>query len=627
MQTLILHWDGSSWNTVPSPNASSYDNKLLAVTTVSANDIWAVGEYIDTSDGNYFYSHTLVEHYDGSSWSVVSSPTTSGYSLTGITAVSATDIWAVGATDSIVPLTLTMHYDGTSWSVVSSPNVCTSNVCVNSLLGVSAVSSNDVWAVGTYHTWYTGTYTSMTMHWDGSNWTMVSSPNVPNYQATYILGVKAIASNDVWAVGYSQDNSIGVQAQTMHWDGNGWNIVSTPTNTSSILWGVAAVNASDVWAVGSGSSGTLTEHYGPSPTPQHQKLFVLLQGINTALSQKDVDMNGGLGKIPDFEDTKNNVMGIVPFLKSHGFGDAQFLAYSYFGSDPNNGHPFSYKCIDTFQSYINQDVLNLSHQIGNFLKTQPTGTTTDIYFIGHSLGGVVAFAYLTALLEAPQTISPLPANARLKGLITLDSPLGGISSDKAFLNRVFDIMRSKPYSVKYFKGCDLLTDKGQMQSVMDLADLFNTTSKPTFPPTDDSNPGSQGAHASMLKAIFKDQALTNQVLAEMAASRGIPVLTIGNIIDFLYDPGSCLPGFPNFQTAQWVGDEGFEDSVKENQPPLTVYGREFLGGNDVFCFNKANVEDPINHKAVYNNSDVESGLIQFLNGGTPVALTVAPPEP
>src|SRR5205807_1107754 len=107
--------------------------------------------------------------------------------------------------------------------------VCTGSYCTQSLTGVSAVSSNDVWAVGTYHTWYTSTYTSMTMHWDGSSWTMVSSPNVPNMQATALTSVTAISSSDVWAVGYSNDNTNGNQAVTMHYDGSNWNINSNPS--------------------------------------------------------------------------------------------------------------------------------------------------------------------------------------------------------------------------------------------------------------------------------------------------------------------------------------------------------------------------------------------------------------
>ena len=41
-QTLIEHWDGSAWTVVPSPNVAEFDNVLNAVRAKSATDIWAV---------------------------------------------------------------------------------------------------------------------------------------------------------------------------------------------------------------------------------------------------------------------------------------------------------------------------------------------------------------------------------------------------------------------------------------------------------------------------------------------------------------------------------------------------------------------------------------------------------
>src|SRR4051812_15031191 len=61
---------------------------------------------------------------------------------------------------------------GLGWSVVPSPNVGGGS---NNLTGVSGVTAGDVWAVG----WYTGTgrMQTLTEHWDGSAWSVVPSPN------------------------------------------------------------------------------------------------------------------------------------------------------------------------------------------------------------------------------------------------------------------------------------------------------------------------------------------------------------------------------------------------------------------------------------------------------------------
>ncbi len=87
----------------------------------------------------------------------------------------------------------------------------------------------------------------LTIHWDGSQWTAVSAPGVAVLKA-----VSARASNDVWAVGISENSN---QAPVMHWDGTAWTIVSHPPpgpdpDDISELYGVLALSSNEVWAVG-----------------------------------------------------------------------------------------------------------------------------------------------------------------------------------------------------------------------------------------------------------------------------------------------------------------------------------------------------------------------------------------
>ena len=130
----------------PSPNAI---NTLKAVAAVSASDIWAVGSQItSTTDGISQY-RTLVEHWNGTSWATVPSPNsgTGSNELTGVAALGQNDVWAVGyrlVTSGDIPVakTLVMHWDGTAWWVVSSPSAGTGD---NLLAGaVTAGPSNAV---------------------------------------------------------------------------------------------------------------------------------------------------------------------------------------------------------------------------------------------------------------------------------------------------------------------------------------------------------------------------------------------------------------------------------------------------------------------------------------------------
>jgi hypothetical protein len=151
-RTLIGHWNGSSWKRVPSPNPNSFGSSLNGVAVTSSTDAWAVGTYFDTrvdDDG------TLFEHWDGTSWTVVPSPNPVELpELYGVAADSATDVWAVGDSyDGALGQyqTLIEHWDGTSWTVVPSPSPGTGGDG-DQLYAVTAISSTSAWAAGDYTT-------------------------------------------------------------------------------------------------------------------------------------------------------------------------------------------------------------------------------------------------------------------------------------------------------------------------------------------------------------------------------------------------------------------------------------------------------------------------------------------
>src|SRR5262245_53912740 len=91
-QPIPVHFDGTSWSVIPTPTLAASPSQFSGVAAVARDDVWAVGS--QTVSGT---SNTLIEHWDGTSWSVVPSPTPSGGgSLLAVTAISATDVWAVG---------------------------------------------------------------------------------------------------------------------------------------------------------------------------------------------------------------------------------------------------------------------------------------------------------------------------------------------------------------------------------------------------------------------------------------------------------------------------------------------------------------------------------------------------
>src|SRR5262249_22452952 len=148
------------------------------------------------------------------------------------------------------------HWDGVAWSAVQVPNP---SPYYTVLTGVSALTPDDVWAVGYSHVGER--YQTLAEHWDGSAWSVVPSPS-PGTGADYLRGVVAISPNEAWAVGSAQ----GVGSLILHWNGSGWRAVRHPGGGDT-LWAVTAADADDVWAAGyvldpaTGSLRTRVEHW------------------------------------------------------------------------------------------------------------------------------------------------------------------------------------------------------------------------------------------------------------------------------------------------------------------------------------------------------------------------------
>ncbi|HUZ34995.1 MAG TPA: hypothetical protein VMV17_01545, partial [Streptosporangiaceae bacterium] len=133
-----------TWDGVQPPGVGSAGNSLLAVALTSRCNGWAAGDY-----WNGAKNQTLIDHWNGTSWSVQTSPNagSQGNELFAVAAVSASDAWAVGLYASTVEQTLILHWNGSSWQIQSSPNAGTS---YNELFAVAAPSASSAWAVGHY---------------------------------------------------------------------------------------------------------------------------------------------------------------------------------------------------------------------------------------------------------------------------------------------------------------------------------------------------------------------------------------------------------------------------------------------------------------------------------------------
>ena len=301
-QTLILRLrkNGKSWAVKISPNTSPLEsNRLSGVACASESQCWAVGGYSTN------ISHSLIEQWDGKSWSIVNSPDFDG-TLTAVACSSASDCWAVGY-DSGLAQPVFERWNGNSWAMFTG---VLSYPAVTGVESIACSSSTDCWATG-FSNGGAGLF-----HWDGAEWASaeifgdgfsviadllgvscsagscqavgwylgfyfdnlthplafsVKPPFLSNSYAqatnswSSLSGVACDSAANCWAVGGTAIG--GGQALIERWNGSAWSIVSSPiVNGPNSLKSVACSSVANCWAVGgyqptSGLYQPLFEHW------------------------------------------------------------------------------------------------------------------------------------------------------------------------------------------------------------------------------------------------------------------------------------------------------------------------------------------------------------------------------
>jgi hypothetical protein len=199
-RTLIVHWNGSGWQRVPSPSTTSgVYTVLLGVAAVSARNAWAVGD-------SGLATKTLVLHWNGVSWKRVPSPSFAGGADFNGVAAAGGAVWVVGTVSSTPYRTLILRWERDHWVRVPSPSLAADG---GGQLFAVAGSGKTAWAVG-----YAGDKT-LVESWNGTAWTRVPSPSPAGFDD--LTGVAAVSARDAWAVGESNGRTL-----ILHWNGSSW---------------------------------------------------------------------------------------------------------------------------------------------------------------------------------------------------------------------------------------------------------------------------------------------------------------------------------------------------------------------------------------------------------------------
>ena len=160
-RTLVAQWNGGGWVFKSSPNPAGQNFAALEeIDCPTATSCYAVGNV---------NARTLAEHWDGTHWSLQITPNPTGprdeLALGSVSCATDTDCTSVGAYFNSKPpfvfKNLIQHWNGATWSAVSSPDPT-----ISALFGVTCVTTSSCYAVGLQ---ISG---ELQKHWDGLHWSV-----------------------------------------------------------------------------------------------------------------------------------------------------------------------------------------------------------------------------------------------------------------------------------------------------------------------------------------------------------------------------------------------------------------------------------------------------------------------
>jgi hypothetical protein len=220
-RTLIERWDGRSWSVVKSPDSGDGQSHIARLSCASSSLCFAVGY-----DGPYLHTHVLIERWNGSSWSLVTAPSI-GNSINSVlrdvSCPAASLCFAVGQyfpTGGDIQ-GLIERWSGGSWTVMP-------DMHLGFLYATGCKSVTFCLAAGVDYTFERGKEVTLNLTelWNGTAWKVVptgpSEGQSPIDTVSCTDTVRCVGS----AAAYGAEPGGGPMIET--WDGSSWHVAQTP---------------------------------------------------------------------------------------------------------------------------------------------------------------------------------------------------------------------------------------------------------------------------------------------------------------------------------------------------------------------------------------------------------------
>jgi hypothetical protein len=232
------------------PHGSSETDGFRGVSCWSATACDAVGNNTNPEDEII----GLVERWNGSSWTVQSTPKSTGAkedNLESVACLSASECEATGYAEVAEGehATLAERWNGTAWSVQSTPTKGTDA----NLESVSCASASECVASGFYLP-SAGKQAALVELWNGKEWKTLTTATLPKEdEQSWLESVSCPSSKHCTAIGAVVTTLNGIVPLAESYNGTTWTVQTTPTPEHSIeaqLSGVSCSATSACTAVG-----------------------------------------------------------------------------------------------------------------------------------------------------------------------------------------------------------------------------------------------------------------------------------------------------------------------------------------------------------------------------------------
>jgi hypothetical protein len=241
--------------------SASHSASMAAISCSAADACTAVGskEIVgpDTS---------VIDRWDGMKWASQRRPALADGFLTGVSCYGRTGCVAVGTANSACGSwgqSIAEHWDGRSWSIMSTPaHRCGHGSRGTLLSAVSCRTARFCMTVGSTELRPADgiIYASVADRWDGRQWMSTAVPPLGRSQPLSALSCPT--ASECAAAGTSDNDGL-----LMRWDGTEWHVTTVRLAGRSVtLTGISCWSANACVAVGSTSDGSFTDN-GPEIRP------------------------------------------------------------------------------------------------------------------------------------------------------------------------------------------------------------------------------------------------------------------------------------------------------------------------------------------------------------------------